>query len=174
MSISFFRITPTDLQFIDNTMKSSPAGTGATGRAGAFGAEFHRDRAYSVVANLPKQVVERIVAPLQSINVAAGDTVVRQGTPADKFLIVVEGEAEVLDESSPQPVELASLGAGQLFGEVAIMRDQPRMATVRAKTDVKILALERDTFRNLIAQSMEITPDFDQVIRSRLEAGGSA
>jgi uncharacterized protein YhbP (UPF0306 family) len=171
MSISFFRITPTDLQFIDNTIK---AGGGGTGRAGAFGAEFHRDRAYSVVTNLPKQAVERIVAPLQSINVAAGDTIVRQGTPADKFLIVVEGEAVVLDESSPQPTELASLSAGQLFGEVAIMRDQPRAATVRAKTDVKILALERDTFRDLIAQSMEITPDFDQVIRSRLEAGGGA
>jgi CRP-like cAMP-binding protein len=54
------------------------------------------------------------------------------------------------------------------------MRDQPRVATVRAKTDVRILALERDTFRDLIAQSMEITPDFDQVIRSRLEAGGRA
>jgi CRP-like cAMP-binding protein len=43
---------------------------------------------------------------------------------------------------------------------------------VRAKTDTKLLALERDTFRDLIAQSMEITPDFDQIIRSRLEATG--
>jgi CRP-like cAMP-binding protein len=50
------------------------------------------------------------------------------------------------------------------------MRDEPRAATVRATTDVRLLALERDRFRDLIAQSMEITPDFDQVIRDRLEA----
>ena len=40
----------------------------------------------------------------------------------------------------------------------------------RIKTDIKLLALERDTFRDLIAQAMEITPDFDQVIRARLDA----
>ena len=53
------------------------------------------------------------------------------------------------------------------------MRDQPRSATVRAITDVQLLALDRDGFRDLVAQAMEITPDFDQVIRARLDAQGS-
>jgi CRP-like cAMP-binding protein len=50
------------------------------------------------------------------------------------------------------------------------MRDQPRSATVRATTDAKLLALERDGFRDLVAEAMQITPDFDQVIRARLDA----
>jgi cAMP-dependent protein kinase regulator len=112
------------------------------------------------------------VASLQSIDVGAGETIVRRGGPADRFFILVEGEAVVTTDEAGEGEPIHSLGPGQVFGEVAILRDQPRSATVRAKTDTKLLALERDTFRDLIAQSMEITPDFDQIIRSRLEATG--
>jgi CRP-like cAMP-binding protein len=169
MSISFFRITPTELQFIDNT-----AGTGGVASAGGtFGAEFHRERSYSVIMNIPTQRVQNVIATLQASQIRAGETIVRQGAPADKFFIVVEGIAEVLRDEDGETRSIASLGPGQLFGEVAIMRDQPRSATVRAKTNTKLLALERDTFRDLIAQAMEITPDFDQVIRARLDAQGA-
>jgi CRP-like cAMP-binding protein len=123
-----------------------------------------------VITDLPLQAADNAIASLQTLEVAAGETIVRQGAPADRFFILVEGEAEVLRDDKP----IASLTAGQLFGEVAIMRDQPRASTVRAKTDTKLLALERSTFRDLIAQSMEITPDFDQVIRARLDAQSGA
>jgi uncharacterized protein YhbP (UPF0306 family) len=162
MSISFFRITPSEIEFIDNTA------SGSSSSSRTFGAEFHRERSYSVITNLPREAVDTVIASLQSTNVAAGESIARQGTPADKFFILVDGEAEVLRDDRL----IDSLGPGQLFGEVAIMRDQPRSSTVRAKTDVKLLALERDTFRDLIAGSMEITPDFDRVIRSRLDAQG--
>ena len=166
-SISFFRIAPTELQFIDNTAAS-------THSPGAFGAEFHRERSYSVITQLPSAPADSIVATLQSIEVPAGETIVRQGAPADRFFIVVDGQADITREEGGEERPIASLTAGQLFGEIAIMRDQPRTATVRARTDAKLLALERDTFRDLIAQSMGITPDFDQVIRARLDAQGGS
>jgi uncharacterized protein YhbP (UPF0306 family) len=163
MSISFFRINPTEIQFIDNTA--------ASGRSeGTFGAEFHRERSYSVVTALPPQPGDTFVTTLQSLEVPSGETIVRRGGPADRFFVIVEGEAVVTADESGEGQPIASLGPGQLFGEVAIMRDQPRTVTVRAKTDTKLIALERDTFRDLIAQAMEITPDFDQVIRARLDA----
>jgi uncharacterized protein YhbP (UPF0306 family) len=167
MSISFFRITPSEIQFIDNTASSGG------GAEGTFGAEFHRERSYSVIANLPIQHVESIIATLQSLEVAAGETIVRQGAPADKFFIVIEGEAEVLREADGLQSQIGSLRAGQLFGEVGIMLDQPRSATVRASTDTKLLALEREDFRDLVAHAMELTPDFDQVIRARLDDQGA-
>jgi CRP-like cAMP-binding protein len=168
MSISFFKITPTELQFIDNTAAISSHDFGISG---VFGADFHRDRSYSVVANLPMQAVDKIIHHLQSITVPAGETIVRQGGPADRFFIVLEGEAEVVRDTDGEQSQLATLKAGDLFGEVAIMRDEPRAASVRASSEVKLLALDRDSFRDLIAQAMKITPDFDQVIRHRLDAG---
>ncbi len=166
MSISFFRITPTELQFIDNTAGSE----NAAGAGGTFGAEFHRERSYSVIMNIPTQRVQNVIATLQPSQVRAGETIVRQGAPADKFFILVEGTAEVLRDEDGESRSIASLGPGQLFGEVAIMRDEPRSATLRASSDVRLLALDRDRFRDLMAQAMEITPDFDQVIRDRLDA----
>jgi uncharacterized protein YhbP (UPF0306 family) len=169
MSIAFFRITPTELQFIDNTAASGQAET----TPGTFGADFHRERSYSVITDLPVQRVESIIATLHSIKVAGGETIVRQGAPADKFFILVDGEAEVLRDEDGAQRQIASLKAGQLFGEVTIMHDQPRSATVRATTDAELLALERDDFRDLVAEAMQITPDFDQVIRARLDAPSS-
>jgi uncharacterized protein YhbP (UPF0306 family) len=164
MSISFFRIIPTELFLIDNT-----AGTPKSEeRRGEFGADFHRERSYSVFADLPVQGADRFVASLQRVEARAGETIVRQEAPADKFFILVEGEAEIVRDEQP----VGMLHPGDLFGEAAIMRDQPRSATIRAKSDVKLLALGRDAFRDLVAQALEITPDFDRVIRARLEGQG--
>jgi uncharacterized protein YhbP (UPF0306 family) len=173
MSISFFRITPTELQFIDNAAApGQPPGRDASMGGGTFGAEFHRDRSFSVITDLPAQSADSIIASLPRIEAKAGETIVRQGGPADKFFIVIDGEAEVVRAEDGEQRVIESLSPGSLFGEMAIMRDQPRSATVAAKTDVKLLALERDTFRDLIAQSLGITPEFDQVIRARLDALG--
>jgi hypothetical protein len=169
MSISFFRITPTEIQFIDNTAAQSEASQAE----GTFGAEFHRERSYSVIGALPTAPGgDTIFASLQRLEVPAGETIVRQGGPADRFFIVVEGEAEVLGDGEGQAT--APLSAGQLFGEVAVMRDSPRAATVRAKTDTKLLALDRETFRDLVAQALELAPDFDQALRARLDAQSGA
>jgi uncharacterized protein YhbP (UPF0306 family) len=167
MSISFFRITPTELQYIDNSSSSEEAS-----REGTFGADFHRDRSYSIISDLPSRLSQGFALSLQPVEVSAGDTIVRQGTPADKFFILLEGEAEMLREGDGGPASVTPLTSGQLFGEAAVMRDQPRGATVQAKTDVRLLALERDTFRDLVAQALELPPDFDQVLRSRRDSLG--
>jgi uncharacterized protein YhbP (UPF0306 family) len=160
MSISFFKITPTELQFIDNTAGSTHA------IEGTFGAEFSRERSYSIIQGLPKQLGDTFITALAASEAAAGETIVREGTPGDKFLLIVEGEADVQRAG----VTIETLGAGQLFGEVAIMREQPRSVSVVAKSAVKLLALDRDRFKDLIASAMELTPDFDQVVRQRLDA----
>lgn len=166
MSISFFRIVPTDLQLIDNRA-ATPVAT--RGDSSAFGADFLRERSYSVVANLPTQDAETVTAPLRSITASAGQTIVRQGGPADKFLILLEGEAEVVREVDGQTESISPLKPGTLYGEVAIMLDLPRSASVKARTDVKLLALEKEDFREVVAGSLGLSVDFDEVIRGRLD-----
>jgi uncharacterized protein YhbP (UPF0306 family) len=157
-ALSFFRIAPTELQFIDNS----------AGRAGSGeGIAFHRDLVYSLFRDLPAYEAERLGAQLRTVQVGAGDVIVRQGAPADKFFIVVDGEVEVYrneDEGRP----LATLGRGQFFGEIAILRDMPRTATVRALKPTTLFAMEREVFQSLVAQSMGTTADFDRVIKERI------
>jgi len=164
MSISFFRIVPTELQFIDNT------GAGGKTDDGTFGADFSRERAYSVFSDLPVQRIDSIAGELQTVKVDTGETVVRQGGPADKFFIIVEGAVDVEQQDDAGFRKVSSLGKGHFFGEVAIMRGTPRAATVRATEPTTLIAMDRDVFRDLVAQSLGMTADFDQVVRARLRS----
>jgi uncharacterized protein YhbP (UPF0306 family) len=164
MSISFFRVVPTELQFIDNTEK------GGKSEDGTFGADFTRERAYSVFADLPIQRIDSVAEELQTVNVEAGETVVRQGGPADKFFIVISGSVDVEKQDDAGFRKVATLGRGHFFGEVAIMSGTPRAATVRATEPTTLLAMDRDVFRDLVAQSLGMTADFDQVVRARLRS----
>ena len=164
MSISFFRITPTEIEFIDNT-EQGPGTSGDT-----FGAEFHRERSFSVYADLPAVSTDAISASLQSITADAGEVIVREGGPADKFFIVVEGEVQVTRGNGGGAEQVATLGPGHFFGEMAIMRDKPRSATVTAVSPTRLFAMERDTFRDLVAQSLGTTAEFTEVIRARMDA----
>src|SRR5277367_6832861 len=154
MSISFYRIVPTELQFIDNTQ------AGGKSEDGTFGADFSRERAYSVFSDLPTQQIESVAGELQTVKVDAGETVVRQGGPADKFFIVIDGAVDVEQQDDAGYRKVSTLGPGHFFGEVAIMRGTPRAATVRATEPTTLIAMDRDVFRDLVAQSLGMTAAF--------------
>jgi uncharacterized protein YhbP (UPF0306 family) len=167
MSISFFRIAPTELDFIDNTEE------GAAAPDGTFGADFHRERSYSVFDALPRVDTEMISVSLQSITAEPGEVIVRQGGPADKFFLVTEGEVAVIQGGEPED-SARPLGPGHMVGEMAIMRDTPRSATIKALGHARLLAMDKDTFRDLVAQSLGTTPEFYELVRARLDAPGGA
>lgn len=169
-NISFFRISPRELRFIDNA-------TAGGGEPQAVGIEYHHDIVYSVFRDLPQEEVSSVVASMQTMQVEPGTVIVRQGAPADKFFILVDGEVEVLRDDDGKQRTLAHLTRGQFFGEMAILRDTPREATVQAVAKTTLFAMDRDAFRSLVAQSLGTTQDFDRVIHRRLEeiqAGASA
>jgi uncharacterized protein YhbP (UPF0306 family) len=167
MSISFYRITPTEIQFIDNRRSRSLSSPGV------FGADFHRERSYSVFGGLPTQTAKTISAALQVVDADPDTVVARQGGPADKFFIVVDGELEVTREEMGSTETVATLGPGDLFGEMAILFDKPRGTSAKATKPTKLLVLDSATFRSVVAQSLGTTPDFDQIIRDRIGAAPS-
>lgn len=162
-NLAFFRINLSQLQFIDNES------AGGEKSEQTLGADYHRSLVYSVFRGLPVQEVETVAATLDTIQIESGATIVRQGAPADKFFIIVSGEVEVVHEEAGEARRVAVLKAGQFFGEIAILRDTPRTATVRALTPTVLLTMDRDAFRGLVAQSLATTQDFDDAIRERLE-----
>lgn len=159
--IAFFRIAPTRVQFIDNTSAAPESARG-------LGSVFQRTEVFNVLRDLPPAEIAGLQARLQTVQVDSGEVIVRQGGPADKFFIIVDGEVEVVREDGGSQQTVATLGPGQFFGEVAVLRDIPRTATVRAVAPTTLLAMPREAFRSLVAQSLSTTQNLDDVIQRRL------
>jgi CRP-like cAMP-binding protein len=83
------------------------------------------------------------------VNVPPGEAVVRQGEPGDAFYAVASGQVEVVEDDRMVNV----LGPGSYFGEVALLLDVPRTATVRARTAVRAYRLERAGFDRLVGEA---------------------
>ena len=90
-----------------------------------------------IFAPLPLQTVERLASQLVETRLPAGTLVFRQGDPGDRFYVIADGEVEI---------EGKRHGPGGFFGEIALLKDVPRTATVTAVTGVRLLALEREEF----------------------------
>jgi len=80
---------------------------------------------------------------------APGEALITQGDPGDRFFVVASGRAEVVRDGSP----VGAIGKGRYFGEVALLRDVPRTATVTASTPMRLFALDRDGFELVIADA---------------------
>jgi MFS family permease len=96
----------------------------------------------SFFASLPETALERLAAGVERVQVSAQEDVVKQGETGDRFYVVAGGELGVTVDGA----EVATLHAGDYFGEIALLRDVPRTATVRARRDSTLLALDRDDF----------------------------
>jgi nitroimidazol reductase NimA-like FMN-containing flavoprotein (pyridoxamine 5'-phosphate oxidase superfamily) len=158
-NLSIFRVLPTSLQFIESQQSA--------GSMQALAQDWNLTMVYNVFRELPSKQAEDVMESLTPIQVGAGDVIVRQGAPADKFFILSEGEVEVVREDDGDERAVATLKSGQFFGEMAVLRDQPRTATVRALTPTSLLAMPADTFRGIVAQSLSTTADFDRLIETR-------
>jgi CRP-like cAMP-binding protein len=123
-----------------------------------------------VFGTLPENLVYPEAERLGQLTAPAGATILRQGASARNFFIIVAGEVEVIRTSRGTERIVARLGPGQFFGEIAILRDMARTATVRAITDATLLTMERDKFRSLVEHSLGMTRDFDTIIEARLSA----
>jgi uncharacterized protein YhbP (UPF0306 family) len=165
MNISFFRIVPTDVKLVDERY------AGGRGETQMFaGADFAVDHVYNVIESLPVGELGLIAGKLQRVEAEAGSTIARQGAPADKFLIVLDGEVEVVRESDGETESVATLGAGDFFGEVAILREAQRTATLRASSAATLLTMDRDEFNAVVGQALG-APEFESIIRERLGGG---
>ncbi|HKC91941.1 MAG TPA: FAD-dependent oxidoreductase [Candidatus Limnocylindria bacterium] len=101
-----------------------------------------------------REVVAQTASKAELLVFAPGDVVVSEGDAADRFYMVIKGEAEASHrEPDGSETVLNRFGPGDYFGEIGLLNDAPRTATVRAKTSLELMALDRETFANLMKSS---------------------
>ena len=111
--------------------------------------------------DLFRMAVQRV----QLISLAAGEILFRKGDPGDTLFVVAWGEVAVL-----VPQEVARLSEGDFFGEIALLADRPRTATVKATVDSQVLALDRSLLIDLVAASPDVLKVLLRFLRERLIA----
>jgi MFS family permease len=118
----------------------------------------------AIFAPLPAATLEQLADRLREIRVPAGDVIVRQGDPGDRFYLIEDGTVDVtVDGRAPH-----QLGPGDSFGEIALLRNVPRTATVTARTDAVLYSLERDDFVPAVTGSGPSLSAAEGVIGMRL------
>jgi len=99
-------------------------------------------RGNSIFAPLPIATLERLSHDLVVVEASGGEDVIVQGEKGDRFFLIEQGQVEVFENG----VFRRNEGPGESFGEIALLHDVPRTATVRATVDTRLLALEREQF----------------------------
>ncbi|HEX6013121.1 MAG TPA: cyclic nucleotide-binding domain-containing protein [Geminicoccaceae bacterium] len=98
-----------------------------------------------------------------------GEAICEQGEQGDAAFIVLDGEADVVVQSGGQgPTKVATVGKHDIVGEIAILCDVPRTATVRATTPLSALRVSKDGFFNLVTQFPQVGVEVMHELASRL------
>jgi hypothetical protein len=121
-------------------------------------------RAIPMFQPMGQPAFELVVGRLIPIASPAGATPIRQGDEGDRFYVVEDGEAVVTVDGR----EIARLGPGDHFGEIALLRDVPRTASVVARTELHLLALEREDFLAAVTGSRPVADAAGEVVDRRL------
>jgi MFS family permease len=123
-------------------------------------------RGISIFRPLPAAILEGLAHAMLPLHVEAGREIVREGEAGDRFYVIASGEVEVVKGDQVINEE----GPGEFFGEISLLRDVPRTATVRAKTDVELRALERDDFIAAVTGHAASAEAADSVVATRLSS----
>ena len=126
-------------------------------------------REVPLFAQLSLQQLEAINHLMTESHYLVDEVVFREGEPAGELYLLVEGRARVVtDHATPDEVILNALEAPAYFGEMAILDDQPRSATVVTTEDARVLALGGESFKDLMLQQPEIVFEICRELTARV------
>lgn len=117
-------------------------------------------------ATLTGAEVDLLASRLRSERVSAGQAIIRQGEPGNKFYIISEGHIEAITSQPNGAVEVVRrMNRGEYFGELALLNDAPRNATCRATAPSELLSLNRKDFDALVRDRFALREKVDAALR---------
>jgi cyclic nucleotide-binding protein/MFS transporter len=128
------------------------------------GREVDLLRNLPIFAPLPLAVTELLSTELRPQEFESGSVVMREGDPGEEFHVIASGSASVTVRGEPRP----SLGSGDCFGEIALLRDIPRTATIIAAEPLHTFALRREQFLAAVASSARSGVAAESLVSERL------
>jgi MFS family permease len=121
-------------------------------------------RSIPIFAPMPPAAVEALAGRLVRETALAGTTIIREGEGSDRFLVIESGRVEVTQDGRHLRFE----GPGEFFGEIGLLRDVPRTATVTAVEDSQLLSLEREAFLDAVRGTDEAFAAADDIVVRRM------
>ena len=126
-------------------------------------------RSLPLFAELPAPAIEGLAAALTPIHLAPGAVLIREGDQGDAYYAIAAGELDVLHDGH----FLCQCGRGEGVGEIALLRDIPRTATVIAHSAATVYELSRDLFLTEVLRHAPTQRQADRIASTRLAAGGA-
>jgi CRP-like cAMP-binding protein len=131
---------------------------------------LHRDRKIDLLKHVPlfsgcsKNELGQVSRIADEIDLRSGKTLIKEGTPGREFFVLVDGTAEIRRKGK----KIDSAGPGDFFGEMALLSDQPRNATVVTTSPVDALVVTARNFRTLIETNPLIALKVMRAVAERL------
>ena len=121
-----------------------------------------------ILTGVPGPALEAAAQRLVAVPVKAGEVVIRQGDPADRFYVIESGQFSV-DQTDAAGVSrrLRVMGPDEVFGELGLMYETPRTATVTAETDGQLLALDGPAFLELVSAAAGLSTPLQRAVSGR-------
>ncbi|WP_035985444.1 cyclic nucleotide-binding domain-containing protein [Leptolyngbya sp. KIOST-1] len=117
-----------------------------------------------ILHSLSPAEMQAIIPLLKPLQVEPGTVLCLEGAPGDSMFLIVEGEAEIFKG----PQRLAALGAGEIFGEMALLTGEERSATVRAKTAMELYELDKSDFDAMLTYAPQLSSGLSRILARRL------
>ena len=121
-------------------------------------------RSIPMFAPLSPSVLETLARRLTPVRVPSGEVFIREGEASDRFYVIASGLVEVTQNLSV----LRREGPGEFFGEIGLLRDVPRTATIIAVEDTQLLALEREDFLDAVTGQIDARSAAEDIVTRRL------
>lgn len=94
--------------------------------------------------------LSQVCDAVKQTEVKAGEQLIQEGEDGNEFFILLEGRMEALKRIDGEPKKVLEYKKGDYFGELALIRNKPRAASIVARSDCKLLSLDRHTFKRLL------------------------